>query len=193
MLITKFAEMICSFLKEFPEVKSCKLYGSLCNESFDEYSDIDIEIDVTGTDNSQFVTKIPEMLSKKFPVIFYDYAPSLVPEKYVVSVAIDERNPFMLIDIACTANPHCLSISKQYIGELNNKYDHTLKLFSANLKHYLRGTDCYNDIEKMYKRIFSMASSTYDEKQMLNAVYEWIKENAEGRHQAYIDSLEGYI
>ncbi|MDD4591846.1 MAG: hypothetical protein PHG06_15685 [Parabacteroides sp.] len=84
-------------------------------------------------------------------------------------------------------------ILKQYIGELNNKYDHTLKLFSVNLKHYLRGTNCYNDIEKMYKRIFSMASSTYDEEQMLNAVYEWIKENAEGRHQAYIDSLEGYI
>lgn len=72
-----FADEVCSFLEELPEVNSCHLYGSLSDDSHDEYSDIDIEIDVSGIDNGVFATKLPDILSENFNVIFYDYAPSL--------------------------------------------------------------------------------------------------------------------
>lgn len=187
-----FADKVCSFLKELPEVNSCKLYGSLSDDSYDEYSDIDIEIDVSGIDNGIFATRIPDILSEKFNVIFYDYAPSLAPDKYVVSLAFDNNNPFMMVDVACVAKPHCDTVSKQQLMSLNNLYDHTLKVFVANLKHFLRGTDCYDDIAKMYGRIFRNRD-VYDEEEMLNCVYDWLKDNAEPRHEDYIALFEDYI
>ena len=54
MLLKESAENICDYLKTLPQVKRCALSGSLCRGNFDKYSDIDIEIDVSGTDNGQF-------------------------------------------------------------------------------------------------------------------------------------------
>lgn len=192
-MIKEFANEICNFLESLPEVKACNLYGSLSNGTFDEYSDIDIEIDVSGIDNGIFVTKIPEILSAKYDVIFYDYAPSLAPDKYIISVAINDDNPFMMIDIACVATPHCDTVLKQNLAALNNRYDHTLKLFTANLKHYLRGADCYDDIQKMYGRILGKDIEVYDEEQMLKAVYSWLQDNAEYRHEKFFSLFEEYI
>ncbi len=191
-MIVEFAQEVCNFLKSLPEVKSCELYGSLSLGTFDEYSDIDIEIDVSGADNGVFVTKIPEIMSAEYDVIFFDYAPSLAPDKYLVSVGVKNGNPFTVIDIACIAAPHCGTVSRRQLSMLNNKYDHTLKLFTANLKHFLRGADCYDDILKMYSRIFS-EKEVCDEEQMLNSVYDWLKENAEERHREHIDLFENYI
>ncbi|MBQ7101481.1 MAG: nucleotidyltransferase domain-containing protein [Clostridia bacterium] len=191
-MIKAFAQEVCYFLHNLPEVKSCGLYGSVSTDSYDEYSDIDIEIDVSGVDNGWFATQIPRILLKKFDVIFYDFAPSLAPNKYVVSLAMNNENPFMMVDVACTATPYCDTVSKQQLSSLNNLYDHTLKVFVANLKHFLRGVDCYDDISRMYGRIFR-DREVYDEEQMLNVVYEWLQDNAEPRHEEYIALFEDYM
>lgn len=191
--IKDFANEICDFLMNIPEVKSCSLYGSLSKGTYDEYSDIDIAIDVSGVDNGLFITKLPELLTKEYDIIFYDYAPSLAPEKYIISVAINTENPFMVVDISCVANPHYDTVTKQDLARLNNQYDHTLKLFSANLKHHLRSAECYDDILKMHGRIFGKDAEIYDEEQMLEAVFRWLKENAEAQHEKYVSLLEKYM
>ena len=106
MELIDYANELCSFLASIPEIKHCFLYGSLSKGTDDEYSDIDIEIDVSGIDNGMFLTKVSNILSQKYQVVFIDYAPSLAPEKYVVSAAISTFNPFMVVDICCVANPH---------------------------------------------------------------------------------------
>ena len=96
-MIQTYAKEICEFLMQIPEVKSCSIYGSLSKGTFDEYSDVDIEIDVSGTDNGMFIKKLPELIAKEYDLIFYDYAPSLAPQKYILSVAMNTENPFMEI------------------------------------------------------------------------------------------------
>lgn len=192
-MIQVFAEEVCAFLKSLPEVKSCAVYGSLCSGTYDEYSDIDIEIDVSGVDNGVFATKLPDILSKNFEVIFFDYAPSLAPEKYIISVAMNPENPFRMVDICCVAKPHCSTVARKDLASLNNQYDHTLKLFIANLKHFLRETDCYADILKMYGRIFRDGMDIRDEAYMLDAVYGWLLNNAQPRHEAFVANLEEYL
>jgi len=192
-MIQVFAKEVCAFLKSLSEVKSCAVYGSLCNGTYDEYSDIDIEIDVSGVDNGVFATKLPDILSENFEVIFFDYAPSLAPEKYVISVAINTENPFRMVDICCVAKPHCSTVTRQDLASLNNQYDHTLKLFVANLKHFLRESDCYADILKMYNRIFQNETVTHSEEYMLNAVYHWLQNNAESRHEMFVSLFEDYL
>lgn len=44
------AETVMNILNSLPQVKYCKLYGSLANGTYDELSDIDNEIDVSGHD-----------------------------------------------------------------------------------------------------------------------------------------------
>ena len=192
-MMKAFVSEILNFLNSLPEVAGCKIYGSMSTGNNDEFSDLDIEINVSGIDNGVFLTKLPEIFAEKYNVIFYDYTPSLAPDKYIVSIAINERNPFMVIDISCVARPHYDSVSKQDLASLNNKYDHTLKLFVANLKHLLRGVDCYEDIYKMYSRIFGRRVDVYDEEHMLKDVYQWLQENAESRHEKYISLFEDYL
>ncbi len=75
-------------------IKNCMIYGSLSTNSYDEYSDIDLEVDVSGTDNSLFIQRIPEILGAHYHIIFFDYTLSLAPHDYMVSVAIPNKNPF---------------------------------------------------------------------------------------------------
>ena len=189
----EFVKEIFEFLNDLPEVKACKIVGSLSAGYNDEFSDLDLMIDVSGIDNGVFLTKLPQLFEEKYDVIFYDYTPSLAPDKYIVSIAINKTNPFMIVDVSCVATPHFDSVSKQDLASLNNKYDHTLKLFVANLKHLLRGMDCYDDIYKMYSRIFGRDLEAYDEEWMMQQVYGWLQENAESRHEEYLALFEGYL
>lgn len=46
MWIDELVKDVCSYLKTFPQVKDCCLYDSISKNDYDNYSDIDIEIDV---------------------------------------------------------------------------------------------------------------------------------------------------
>lgn len=54
----EFAKDIFEFLNDLPEVKSCKIVGSLNNGNSDEFSDLDLVIDVSGIDNGVFLESV---------------------------------------------------------------------------------------------------------------------------------------
>lgn len=193
MQIEILANRVFAYMNAFPQVKTCHLYGSLENGSFDNYSDIDLEIDVSGLDNGQFLLEIPDLIAQQFPVIFFDFAPSLAPEQYVVSVAIDTENPFGIVDISCAAQPHCRTVSRQDLIARNDPYCHFLKLFTINLKHSIRRTDCLGDIERMYQKVFCANDYTRSQQEMLADVYRWLRENVSEKQEAYVRALEPYL
>ena len=177
---------LCDYLKTIKEIKDCKIYGSIKENNVDKYSDIDLEIDVSGHDNSIFVSKLPEIIGRKYPVIWYDYAPSLMPEEYIISLAISEDNPFLIVDIKCVAYPHMNTFTKEN-DLINNKFTHIIKVFVANYKHNIREDDCRNDILRMYKRIFTEEKDTED---MLESVYNWLLENSEEKYIKYLQNIK---
>ena len=190
--LLEYANEIKEYISSINGVKSCTLYGSLENNSFDEYSDIDIEIDVSGYDNSLFLIKLSEITSQKYPVIFSDYAPSLIPESYIVSIAINENNPFCVVDFKCTATPHCTTLGKQDFAM--DKVEHIMKLWTANCKHYLRGMDCKGNIMRMAKRVIGSEELTYmSESEMLEVTLNWLEQNCKGKHSKYINNCRAYI
>ena len=191
MDIIETANELCDYLKQFPAIRSCRIYGSLHSNTHDNYSDIDIEIDVSGHDNSLFLTRIPARLSQTYNIIFCDYAPSLVPEKHLLTVALFDSNPFMVVDVSCTATPYFSTLSRPELAAYNTPYDHTLKLFIANLKHYLRQSNCHDDIVKMYRRIFAAPSRS--DAQMLTDVFHWLKQHAQPKHINYLSACEAYL
>lgn len=192
-MLKSFAEEICAFLQGIPGVNSTEIIGSLAKGNFDKYSDIDIEVDVSGMDNGQFLIELPKLLTEKYDIVYCDYAPSLAPDKYIVSFAADISNPFGFVDISCVATPHCATVSKQELQKLNHLYDHIFKLFAINLKHYLRDLDCYEDIVSMYKRICGDDIEERNEAYMLKATYAWLMENADYKQEKHLMKFEEYI
>jgi len=183
--IIEIGKEICVYLRSIKEIKECKIYGSIVENNIDKYSDIDIEIDVSGYDNSIFIKRITDIIDIKFPILYYDYARSLMPDAYIVTMAISEKNPFLLLDIKCTAKPHFSTISKEN-DFMNNKFTHIIKLFIANYKHYIRGNDCVNDILRMYKNIHSTELNIQE---MLIHTYEWLLKNSEEKYITYLKNI----
>lgn len=176
---------LSGFLAALPGVRSLTLYGSLADNRGDEYSDIDMALDVSGTDNGVFLLELPEMLARQYPVLYTDFAPSLAPEKYILTAAVYPDNPFLLLDISVTASPHCTAVTREMLAERNRLYTHTLKLFTANLKHSLRGLDCTGDIRKMVRRLPS-PPPTDNMQVLLQYTHDWLTEHAEGDFVPYL-------
>ena len=180
------AEELMEILGKIPEVNSCTVYGSLTNGKSDELSDIDIEIDVSGCDNGQFMLRLVDLLKDKLNIFYYDYAPSLIPDDYIVSIALDENNPFLIADLKCIADPHFTTVTKQQAKDLNNKFAHTLKLWTANLKHFARGKDCRDDIVGMAQKLKIANIDNKDEKMLLEETLSWLENNVADDLQTFI-------
>ena len=182
------ANEIITFLNEIPVVRKCSIYGSLATNTYDELSDIDIEIDVSGYDNGQFMLELVELLKGKFSIYYSDYAPSLIPDRYIVSIAIDKENPFLIVDLCCSAEPHCTTVTKQQASEKNDKYTHILKLWTANLKHYVRGNVCRDDIVRMGQKIAIEDIDTKGEVEILGKTLCWLEGNVENGLHEFVES-----
>lgn len=191
--ILKNAENAMKILKKLPNVNNCKLYGSLANGTYDELSDIDVEINVSGYDNGKFMMELEGLLSDKLNIVFSDYAPSLIPDKYIVSFAIDEENPFLILDLCCMAEPHCKTVTKEQAISANNLFSHMLKLWVANVKHFSRGKDCYSDIIRMASKIGIPDTGIKNEKELLKNVLIWLEENKTDSTSEYIESCKKYF
>lgn len=182
------ADEIITFLNEIPVVLKCTVYGSLATNTHDELSDIDIEVDVSGYDNGQFMIDLVEMLRDKLHIYYFDYAPSLVPDKYIVSIAIDKDNPFLLVDLYCCAEPHCTTVTKQQVLAKNEKYSHILKVWTANLKHFVRGSECHDDLVRMAKKVSIEDIDSKNEIELLDETLCWLEENVENALDEFVES-----
>lgn len=182
------AEKLMALLQTFPEVKSCTLYGSLAEGRGDALSDIDIEVDVSGTDNGAFVLTLPDRLARHIPVFYSDYAPSLAPQQYVVTVALNETDPFLFADLRCAAVPHCTAVSQTQLKERNTPFAHTLKLWTANLKHYTRGADCGDAIRRMARKLGAEQAETGSAKDLLEETLCWLEKNAPPQMKTFVSS-----
>ena len=174
------AKELMRLLNALPQVHSCTLYGSLAANGGDALSDIDIALDVSGCDNGAFALALPQLLGEKLPVLYSDYAPSLAPEKYVVSVALDENDPFLIVDLCCTATPRCTAVTRQQLNERNDRCTHILKLWIANLKHFARGVDNRTDILHMTKKL-GLGMQNQSSAELLEETLQWLEKNAPSR------------
>ena len=177
---------VITFVESLPQVKSCELYGSFANGTADELSDIDIMADVSGLDNGRFMLDLPNRIAQKFNLLFYDFAPSLVPKQYIVSVAIDEQNPFAMIDLNCIATPHIETVQKSDLK--NDIFTHTIKLWIANCKHFLRGIDCSADIQKMGKKIIKSDCKLMTDEAIIEEVLRYLEDTANHPLLNYINN-----
>lgn len=83
------------------------------------------------------------------------------------------------------ANPHCTTITKNDVK--NDIFPHTLKIWVANLKHHVRGSECYNDTIRMAKRL-GIYTDFKNEDELLDETLIWLEKNTPYGFEEYINS-----
>ncbi len=166
---------LMEILRQLPGVTGCHLYGSLKNHAADQYSDIDLEIDLADADPGQFILQLPNLLAAHTKILYADYAPSMAPDKYIVSVGLDETNPFLIADLCCSGGVRPSSVSTNQLKARNDPAIHLLKLWIANCKHHRREQDCRKDILRMAAKIGLTAPKSNEK--MLEDVLCWLEEH----------------
>lgn len=181
------ANEIIVFLKKHPSVQDAFLRGSLSNGTADKFSDIDIGIDVSGSDNGQFAKELPSLFNSNFNILFHDWSPSLLPKEYVISFVHRDFPVFRIIDIQIMASPHISSLTEVPV----NKYHHLLKLWILNLKYYLRGNEeAEFNIIKSAKGILNKEIESNDIHYLMSQILEEIKGNVEPDLYDFIEMCE---
>lgn len=71
---------------------------------------------------------------------------------------------------------------------MNNEFTHMLKLWTANLKHYARGSECYDDINRMARKLKSVDIDTKDEIELLEETLCWLECNVSDELNTFITS-----
>jgi predicted nucleotidyltransferase len=128
-------------------VHTVKIVGSLNEENNDLYSDIDLEVSIKHLSSDKALLIICELLTEKFSPLWSDYANSLVPNKFLVSMFFENENPFRFIDIGIVNNG-VHSIDKDRFQ--NDIWIHLTKLWIMNFKLYLRRDERFDvRFEKM--------------------------------------------
>ncbi|MGM0885133.1 MAG: nucleotidyltransferase domain-containing protein [Bacillota bacterium] len=131
----ELAHNIMDMLRKHQEIQDVFLRGSMAAGTMDEFSDIDIGIDVSGSDNGVFAAeKLPNIMNQHFSVVFLDWAPSLLPKKYIQSYFLTDYSPFWFVDIECSATPHYQSVTKVQ----NDEIGHLIKLWVQTTKYHVR-------------------------------------------------------
>lgn len=182
------ANAIIATFKKHPKVRDAFLRGSLSSSGFaDDYSDIDIGIDVSGFDNWDFALEVPSLMQKDFDILFYDWSTSLLPKEYVLTIILKGFPVFWIVDIQCTATPHS-PFSKQV---LTNKYHHLLKLWIINLKYYLRGNNgAEHSIKKLANRALNSNMKHKDSFLLMADILLEIKTHIEPEILPFIERCE---
>lgn len=157
------AGRVLSALEHQPAVRHTFLRGSLVNGPVDRFSDIDIAVDVSGSDNGQFMLDVPSILGRWLDLEFHDFVPSLMPDAYVVNVYLRETPIFWNVDIECLASPHLTSVRTAPA----DKTLHLLKLWVLTAKYLLRGAPrAADDLARLAPRILGGQSGGAPAEQM---------------------------
>ncbi len=141
----EIANQVLTLFRAQPEVREAVLRGSLANGTPDEYSDIDVTVDVSGHNNGQFIYKAIELMHSNFDVCFHDINSSMVPEWYILNFYLNGVPPFWQVDLAIDAQPHCTSFGREDISSVQDPVGHLLKLWVVCAKHLARDPELNQD------------------------------------------------
>ena len=172
------AQEITRIIEAFQEVEACTLYGSLAEGREDIFSDVDIEIKISERNAAEFVLSLPCVMQKNISVVYFDYAPSLAPEKYVLSLGLSEDDPFLIADLCIVAETNYIGVTKEQLTTKNRFDVHLLKLWIANYKHHARGQECTQDIRRMAGKCKIENADRKNPELLLEETLKWLEQNA---------------
>lgn len=137
-------------------VSDVKISGSLHNSTNDHFSDIDLTVSINSITADKALLQITETLEHEYKPLWKDFARSLMPQKFLVSMFFNCDNPFSFIDIGIFNNSNDFSFDSNLFT--NDKWIHLTKLWIMNFKYFIRKSD---NFQERFTRMMSKANITY--------------------------------
>ena len=185
----EIAKRIMQLFEGVDGVKNVFLSGSISKGVYDEYSDIDIGVDVSGSDNARFTQTIISVLRDNLDTHFHDWATSLLPEKYVIAFYLKRAPLFWYVDITSIATPHVPTLTRDCIT--NDPLAHFIKLWTIHAKYVLRG-GVHENITVLGNRVLGPDySPDIPPARLLKLTLDGITERADGRFADLISQCWG--
>jgi predicted nucleotidyltransferase len=187
------ANQVLALFRAQPEVREATLRGSLMDGTPDEYSDIDITIDVSGHDNGQYVYRVLDLMHDNFDVCFHDINSSMVPEWYILNFFLNGVPPFWQVDIVVDAQPHCPSVSRDDLKAIQDPVAHFLKLWVPCFKHLIRDPERNEDeIDRcLISRLSIPGLDGLPAVEKMRAVLDEVRHRADGRFEDFLARCYG--
>ncbi|MDA3838240.1 MAG: hypothetical protein PF574_04585 [Candidatus Delongbacteria bacterium] len=189
-----FAFKIIELVKT-TNIEQVELIGSLAENNFDEYSDIDIELKDNKQSPVEIISIALNSISAKYDILFSDWAKSLLPEKYVLSGFLKQENIFRFIDLTCYKDANFSDTPRDQLPQ--DKIYHIFKLWICNAKQEIRKRDDRNYIDLLFAKLF-IENDSISNKTKFEKVLEWLHTNSDNSYllnecDRIMDKINGNI
>jgi predicted nucleotidyltransferase len=187
---TTTAQKILALFKSDPRVSRAYLRGSLSQGPVDEYSDIDIGVDVSGYDNAAYCQIIIDTMNRMFPLHFHDWACSLMPDSYVITFYIKGLPIFWNVDFECVATPHHARLTREAVE--SDAVSGLLKVWALNAKYLLRKTPGSDKqaIEFGQRALGLTSLGKMNAIEVMSAVLTDLRAKAQPQHREFVLACE---
>ncbi len=182
----EIASRVVGVFEDLPEVAAVFPRGSLAARSLDEYSDIDIGVDVSGHSNAEFAMSVRERMANAFDLHFSDWATSLMPDTYVETFYIRGLPIFGNVDIEVVATPHHATLMPGDV--VRDSTAGFLKVWAIDTKYLLCGKEGIGgQIEQFYARVFGKEpAEQHSPEHLLSTVLDELEFRADEQFDEFI-------
>jgi len=129
-------EQLIGHLKGLDFITRIDVVGSRVEQTADVYSDVDLLLTINDIPPDIALYKLTESVKAKFQPVWYDFANSLMPDKFLVSAFIGGDNPFAFYDVGILNSDKELIYDKTMFE--NDYWIHLTKLWVMNYKYMMR-------------------------------------------------------
>ncbi|MCP3773757.1 hypothetical protein NLX71_10590 [Paenibacillus sp. MZ04-78.2] len=129
-------EQLMNHLEGLDFITRVEVIGSRVEQTSDAYSDVDLLLTIKDITPDVALYELTESIKAKFQPAWYDFANSLMPEKFLVSTFIGGDNPFTFHDVCILNNDKNLVYDKTRFE--NDQWIHLMKLWVMNYKYMMR-------------------------------------------------------
>ncbi|MGC5774137.1 hypothetical protein [Paenibacillus pabuli] len=129
-------EQLIDHLNGLDFITRIDVIGSRVEQTSDAYSDVDLLLTIKDITPHIALYEVTESVKEKFQPAWYDFANSLMPDKFLVSTFIGGDNPFTFYDIGILNSEKNLVYDKTLFE--NDQWIHLMKLWVMNFKYMMR-------------------------------------------------------
>jgi hypothetical protein len=130
--------------------------GSRVEQTSDAYSDVDFLLTIKDVTPDIALFEVTESVKAKFQPVWYDFANSLMPDKFLVSTFIGGDNPFAFYDLGILNSDKNLVYDKTQFE--NDQWIHLMKLWVMNFKYMMRNAPQF---EKRFATMMEKANISH--------------------------------
>jgi hypothetical protein len=151
----RLGDTICNLLREDARVTDVKFYGSLANGQADQYSDIDIQVNLVNTSDRAFAEELPDIVRPAGAMLLASWSLGALPDLFARGLYFEDYSVFWHVDIACYSAEHAEGTDLKQMYH----WSQIFKIWIDEVSDFLRGQNDLTYLEKTMAKWADVAAA----------------------------------